>query len=665
MGEPTMRKRGPKIFGGVGIGLVVIVAAVIALWDWDWFIPIVDARASSLLGRQVTIQHLHVHLARRPLITADNVTIANPDGFTAQDFATAGKLQIQLDIPSYIDHRQIVIPLIAIDQPKVELQQLEDGKNNWLFPALQGGPQSDSSTSSPTEIGDLRISGGQIHAVVPKMRSDFTIAVETREAEQGKPAQLIAHAEGKYSGQPITGQFAGGALLSLRDGKNPYPIDLQLANGPTKVSLVGTVQNPLSFAGAAVKLKLSGPDMARLYPLTGVPIPQTPPYDVTGNLDYTRQGITFRDFAGRVGNSDLEGNIAVDPSGARPHVTADLHSRSVDLADLGGIIGSTPGRTTTPGQTPAQRAEVARAEASPKLLPNVPLNLPKLQAADVDLKYNAAGIKGRSIPFDSLAMDVTIKDGNVSFHPVRFGIGPGDIAGRIDLANTGKAVRAKADIDFRQIELRRLMASATKDFGGSGVLGGHAAIVGTGDSLATLLGDGNGELRLIMMNGGSISALLVDLSGLQFGNALLSALGIPTRATIACFVTDFGLERGTATARTMVLDTSEHVVTGRGSINLRTEDLDMHLKTQAKHFSIGSLPTSIGITGTFKSPTIGVDPGEIAARAGAAAGLGIVLTPLAALLPTIQFGVGDENKCSGLTRSAEARPAPAPAERRR
>ena len=36
--------------------LVVLVIAIILLWDWDWFKPMVEAQASSALGRKVTLQ---------------------------------------------------------------------------------------------------------------------------------------------------------------------------------------------------------------------------------------------------------------------------------------------------------------------------------------------------------------------------------------------------------------------------------------------------------------------------------------------------------------------------------------------------------------------------------------------------------------------------------
>ena len=639
--------------------IVAIVALVIVFWDWDWFIPLAEAQASSAIGRPVKITHLHVHLARQPVIEADGITIANPPDFPeAPPLALADKLRAQLDAGAYLHDRRIVIPWIEIDHPVIEARATTEGKNNYTL-QLADSKNADGSaaaTSPGPEIGDLRITDGHAHVLIPKLRTDFLTVIATREGAAGKPSQIVVDAKGTYASQPITGQFVGGALLSLRDKANPYPVDLKLANGPTKVSLVGTIENPLAFAGADLKLELSGPDMGLLFPLTGIPIPQTPSYSVAGQLDYANRKIRFTKLAGKIGSSDIEGDIEIDPKADREKVTANLSSRLVDLADLGGFIGSTPGRASTPNQTPAQRQELARAEASPRLIPNVPINLPKLRAADVELQYKGAKIEGRSIPFDSIMANLTIQDGQVSLHPLVLTVGKGSISGNIALSSKQDLVHTRADIDFKQVDVSRIM-SATHTFGGAGAIGGKAVIDGDGNSLAALLGSGNGELKLFMGQGGNISALLVDLSGLEFGNALLSALGIPTRAQVRCMVTDFALQHGQLSTKVMLLDTTEANVTGTGDINLRDETIKYKLRTEAKHFSIGSLPADILIDGKLKRPSIGPDPVELGVRVGAAVGLGILLTPLGALLPTIQLGLGDDNACGPLIRQAHAAPS--------
>jgi uncharacterized protein involved in outer membrane biogenesis len=652
----------------LGIPLILL-AGIVLLWDWDWFIPIVDARASAALGRKVTIAHLHVRLGRTVRIVADDVQIANPPDFPGTDpLARIAHLTVRADLMEYLRHRTTVLPLVALDHPVIEAEALADGRNNYtLSTAGPGGGSSGSGSSM--KIGDLRITDGRGHVVIPKLKADFNLQIATREAPAGSPAdrsQLLVEARGTYAAQPITGQFVGGAVLSLRDASHPYPVDLRIQNGPTHVRLVGTVQRPLAFEGADLKLTLTGPNMALLLPLTGIPIPKTPAYRVTGQLDYADKRIRFRDFAGEVGNSDLEGTIAVDPGPggpeAKPDVTMDLSSRRVDLADLGGFIGSEPGRLDERNETPQQREAVARAEASPRLIPNTPINLPRLRAANVHLRYRGARIEGRSVPLDNLVLTMDIVNGSVSLHPISFGVGTGQIGGNISLVPNGDLIHTKADIDFRQINLARLFA-ALHVFHGNGIVGGKAEIDGTGNSLAAMLSNGNGGLDLYM-SGGNLSAVLVDLSGLEFGNALLSALGLPKNATIDCFIGQFALQRGVISTRTLLLDTNEAVVRGSGDVDLRAEKVDYRLKTDAKHFSIGSLPAPIVIEGTLKKPSIHPDAAALGIRGGVAAGLGILAAPLA-LLPTIQLGLGEGNQCAAvLSRPATHAPAaPAPVRR--
>lgn len=654
---PRRRRRWwPYILGG----FVAIIVVIAILFRWDWFLPLVESRASAALGRQVTAQHMHVQLGRVTRITFDGVQIANPaDWPGGGDFATAQHLAVAVNAEALLRTRKIVIPAVALDHPNVDAEQQADGKANWDFNL--GGS---SGSSTPPKIGDLQITDGTVHFVDPKLKADFQLAVNTEE-QQGADPKLHATAKGTYAGQPITGAFTGGALLSLRDTAHPYPVNLQLANGPTKVSLVGTVQDPLSFQGADLKLALQGPDMDLLSPLTGIPFPQTPPYKVAGNLDYEAGHVRFTHFKGTMGRTDLSGDLAVTTTAAKPVVDATLFSHQVDLQDLGGFIGSTPGRPGEAGETPKQRAEVARAEASPKLISDAPLSIPKLNAADIHLHYKADHVIGRSMPFDSMGAVLDIDNGVVKVHPLSFSIGGGKLTGEIALNEEKAGLHARADIDIDHVSVDKLL-SAFGGGHGAGAISGKAVFEGTGRSLAGILGHGRGEAKFYMGRGGNLSALLVDLSGLEFGNALLSLLGLPQQTQIECLIGDVKLQDGVMRPEPLVLDTKEALIHLSGEANLLTEALALQIKTQAKHFSIGSLPAPIDIRGTFKHPSVAPDAGALAVRGGAAIALGIIATPLAALLPTIQFGTGETNTCSALNHveSAPHVPPREPARRR-
>ena len=287
--------------------------------------------------------------------------------------------------------------------------------------------------------------------------------------------------------------------------------------------------------------------------------------------------------------------------------------------------------------------------------------------ADVHLKYRGARIEGRSQPLDNIVANLDIVDGQIAVHPLEFGVGQGRIVGNIDLAQQDNLLHMKSKIDFQRVDIGRLLG-ATGFVKGAGALGGQAVIDTTGNSLAQMLGRGNGDLRLFVAGGGNVSALIVDLSGLELGNALLSALGVPNRATLQCMAADFALRNGVLNTQTFLVDTSEAKIGMTGDINLRNEVLDLRLRTESKHFSIGSLNTPIDVDGTFKSPSVRPEAKELALRGGAAIALGIIGTPLAALIPTIQFGTGEDNACAGLLGRAEAPahiPPAAPARSRR
>ena len=651
----SKRRRWPWFLGATALALVLLVA----LFDWNWFKPLVERQAGAALGRNVTIGSFHVELGWVPRIIAERVVVANPPDWPGGgDFATIDRLAVDVDAGAYIRHHEVVIPKITVDRPVVKAAQTPEGRSNWAF-GSDSGDGSESSGPGP-KIAVLEVNEGRAHVVVPRLDADINLTVYTRGVD-GAPPQLVAEAQGTYAKQPITGAFTGGALLTLRDVATPYPVDLRVENGPTRITLVGTVQNPLSFAGADLQLTLAGPDMARLLPLTGIAIPRTPPYQVAGRLDWETGLVKFTGMTGKVGSSDLAGDLQVDTKPARPILTADLRSKLVDMDDLAGFIGETPGKTSTPGQTPAQRREVARAEASPRVLPDTPIDLPKLTVADVHLKYHADKLRGgRSQPLDNMTAKLDIVDGAVKLAPLNFSVGGGAIKSTVELSPDGQGVKVDASIDFQRVSVDKLL-SATGVARGAGTIAGKVVVAGTGRSFAEVLGRGDGEVKLYMGRGGDVSALLVDLSGLQFGSALLSALGIPNRSRIECLIVDAGLRRGVLSTRTLLLDTNEDRVGVEGEVNLRDESLALELKTESKDVSIGSLPTTIHLAGTLKSPAIRPQVGELAARAGAAVALGVLLTPLAALLPTIQLGVDDPNACNSLLPAARVPPrSPAP-----
>ena len=404
--NPVVAKRSRHVWAYVLGTIVVAIIAVVALWDWDWFIPMINARATAALGRPTTVEHLDIKLGRTTAVILSGVKIDNAEGLgDGKPFAQIGKLTVMADVMAYIHSKQIVIPQVIVDQPVIEADQDASGKASWTGLGASSTPATPAATGKQADpnagpkIGQLVINDGQAHVAMAKLRADFNLGISTRApenapaSEQNKAAanagEIVVDAKGTYAAQPITGRFIGGALLSLRDTANPYPVDLHLANGPTKVALTGTLENPLNFAGAKLKLEFSGPNAALLTPLTAVPIPETPPYSIAGGLDIDGKKIKFEHFTGRLGSSDLNGDIAVDPTQAKPYVDAELFSRQVDLKDLAGFIGGTPGHATTQGEAPAQARRGRPRRGQPQAVAEHPD-----QPAQIECREREAALQG-------------------------------------------------------------------------------------------------------------------------------------------------------------------------------------------------------------------------------------------------------------------------------
>ena len=87
-----------------------------------------------------------------------------------------------------------------------------------------------------------------------------------------------------------------------------------------------------------LQMKLAGPSMAELYPLTGVLLPDTPPYETHGRLlgkkgDDDRWTFTYDKFSGKVGASDIAGTLAYVQRAERPLLRGTLTSQQLRLTE--------------------------------------------------------------------------------------------------------------------------------------------------------------------------------------------------------------------------------------------------------------------------------------------------------------------------------------------
>jgi AsmA protein len=202
----------------------------------------------------------------------------------------------------------------------------------------------------------------------------------------------------------------------------------------------------------------------------------------------------------------------------------------------------------------------------------------------------------------------------------------------------------------QNLQLAKLFPTVKQAQGSIGDLNGLIELAGTGDSVGKLLGTSNGKIG-IYMDEGKISRFLMELVALDLWDAARVKLRGDKDIDIRCAIADFGVKAGVMEANAIVFDTGAVNVQGRGTINLKTEEMDITLKPQPKDGSIASLNSPLYIRGTFGTPKVGPDMGRLAAKSAGALVMGI-LNPLLAVLPLVEEGKGKDSPCRQLIAEA-------------
>ncbi|MFM2085183.1 MAG: hypothetical protein RLZZ237_52, partial [Pseudomonadota bacterium] len=305
--------------------LVVPLAAVLSLLnhaDWNRAKPWLNARASEALGRPFAIEgDLSLTWAQPdsaaqpgwrgylpwPHLQAKNVRLGNPAAMTTEtaDAATVSQMAFSLS-PLALFEKKIVIPQLRFDAPRLHLLRNKDGQNNWTF--------DKQNPSSPwrLELQSVVFSKGTVSLTDALTQAQLQADVDTLsgDARYGIAWKL----SGTYHGDKLQGDGKAGSVLSLQQDSTPFPVQASVQTGKTSLAIEGTLTRPTRLAALDVRLKVSGPSMARLYALTGVLLPETPHFSTEGHLTGTLApgggDWVYDKFTGKVGSSDVQGKLA-------------------------------------------------------------------------------------------------------------------------------------------------------------------------------------------------------------------------------------------------------------------------------------------------------------------------------------------------------------------
>ncbi len=618
--------------GLLGLGLLALVLA----WDWNWFKGPIERQVEARTGRRLQILgDLDVDLGRITVVRAQGLRLGNAGWARRPLMASSEGLELAIETWPLL-RGQWRIPDIRLRQPRLHLQRDPAHGGNWDF----GGGGGELPVFRRIWIQD-----GRLEFLDPAAKTELDLAVSSRApGRQDAAAPVEVAGAGRWKGERFSVQGRAESPLALRQTARPYRLDLRARAGATRAHARGELVDPFHLRDFDLRLALSGQDLAELYPLIGVALPPTPPYALDGRLGRDGPRWSYRDFSGQVGDSDLAGQASVDTGGARPYLRADLVSRRLDFDDLAGFVGAPPQTGGGESANPRQAAQHARLDAAPRLLPSTPYRLDKLRAMDADVKLKAARIQAPGWPLEDMQAHLLLENGLLRLAPLDFGVAGGQIRSSVRMDARASPIRTQADIHARRLELSKLAPQLALARDAVGRVGGRIRLSGSGNSIAAMLGSSDGSVAL-GMGQGRISNLLMEYAGLDLAEIFKFKLAGDRQIPVRCAFGDFAVAGGTMRARALAFDTSDTVLVGSGSIDLRQERLDLTIRPRPKDRSLLALRTPLRLTGSFKQPQARPDYKRLGLRGAAALALGAVAPP-AALLATLELGPGEDAGCA-------------------
>lgn len=643
---------------GIVAGVLVLFILVLAFMDWNLLRGPIARSASAHLGRPVRIDgNLDVHLfSWTPSVSVSGLDIGNPKWAGPGPMARAERITIQVRLLPLFKG-SVVLPLVRVEQPQVHLLRDAEGRVNWAS-TTAGAPAEAGKAPDLPVVQRFELHPGEITFKDMKRELDFKGRVAANETTDGndlRPFRL--NGSGRINGQAFRFDLRGARLVNVQRHK-PYPFDVDLAAGKTHVVAHGTVPKPFDMGTVQSSFVVTGDDLADLFYITGLALPNTPPYRVAGRFARKGTQVLFNDLAGTVGDSDMSGDVSVELSGARPLLNAKVMSRSLDLDDVATWFGAAPSIKPGESVSPEQKAKGRAMAASERLFPDAQLKLARVRAMDADVQYEALAVRTERFPLQAISMHLVLNDGLLRFEPVSMVMPQGKIAGTVSLDARQDVAKTQIDAKLTGIRLSQFKSKRMTDAPFDGVLRGRVKLAGEGNSVHRFVSSTDGAATFVVPRG-EVREALAELTGINVSRGLgLLLTQDEDKAMIRCGVADLKATDGTLEVKNMVFDTENVLITGRGHVGLESETFDLSIRGQPKKVRLLRLRSPIELRGPLRKPSVGLQASKAIGQSGVAAALGALVAPLAAVVAFVDPGLAKDADCAALLAEAKADGAP-------
>lgn len=613
-GQYKIAKWATRALGGL-LTLIILVMLIAPMFiSSDTLKAQLVAQVKKTTGRTLSIKgETSVRFFPHIAVTASDVTLSNPEGFTTPYFAHLDKLSTGAALKPLLQG-ELIITGITLNGPSINLETLAGGKKNWEFTAdkVQNAAEKEAEaahaqpkSNSPIKrfaLGDITITNGMINWLQPKAKALTVSNIDAtlQGADALEPLGLDATAE--YQGDEVSlsvdvakpKEFLNGETSAMAASVKLPGASLDF-NGEGRMNTAFEAEGKLDMSAAALPKVLAW--------ATGQAQNDALPQQVAvqGDLHYTPNTMHLKNATLRADGLSATGNLALALGGARPAVSGNLKTGTLNLDDLLGKGGH--------ADHPAASGTSSGGGKASEGWSTKPIDLSGLKAADVDLGLALDGLRSGELELGQTATHITIAGGKLNLAVEQMQLYQGTAHGVLRASPQGIG----ADLAVDNVAIEPLIEALADKSRLQGIANLTLNVTGSGNSMRDWMESLGGNGKLMVRDGA--------LKGINIGRFLRDAkqgflFKSESESTdFSELSASFTIAQGVLNNKDLAMKSPALRVAGSGSANLGAKTVHYRLlptiagtsKGQGGKADVAGITIPLVITGAWSNPSVTPD----------------------------------------------------------
>lgn len=597
-----------KIVGALIALLIVAALAAPMFINQDTIKAQLVAQVKKATDRTLEIKgETSVTLFPNIAVSAEDVTLSNPEGFTTPYLVSLKKLATGAELMPLL-RGELIVNGITLEGANINLEELASGAKNWEFTAEKvkdsaekaaDAPEAQESSKSPLKrfaLGDVEITDGAVNIIKPgaKVLAVSDIDLTVKGADANSPLELDGSAV--YREEKVAIALDIENTRDFLDNKlSPLSASLSLPGATANFEGEGRMGDSSDVKG---KLSASTTSLPKVMSwATGKAASPNTPKQVAldGNVAYMGTTLKLSNATVRVDSATGEGSLSIDHGGAVPDVKGNLAFSELDLNAFAAKKENGESINAGTAKSSGWSSE--------------PIDLSALKSFNADLGIAWQKLVSGKFTVGPTKAQLTVSGGKLDLTIKESQFYSGALNGTVRAGSGGIGANIKAN----GIDIESLVTA----------LSGKSRLQGKTNLALDVTASGNSQQAWVNSLGGKGTLKVLDgaLKGINIGSFLRNAkqgnfFKNDTESTDFSELTaSYTIHAGVLTNNDLAMKSPALRVTGSGSANLPAKTINYRLvptlaetsRGQGGKDAVGGITVPLVITGSWSNPSVTPD----------------------------------------------------------